>query len=109
MNHTMNVQGTWFKTFPWPFEHHGLSDVNILMHSDGGARRDRCSASAWIVEVGTLSDHGWTFKPLAMSGTYFSVPLSSFTVETLALEECAMFVKRLLEKGIEQEPLGSFR
>ena len=108
-NHTMNIQETWCQTFDWPFEHHNLKDVNIVIHSDGGTRRHRCSASAWIVEVGVIVKGAWIFKPLAMAGTFFSVPISSFAAELLALEESALFVKSLLKRGPEHEPLGKTR
>ena len=58
----------------------------------------KCSASAWIMEVGLLHNGSWDYKPLAMGGTFFSRPLSSFLAETLALEECTLFLKRILEK-----------
>jgi len=109
VNHTMNAQETWFKLFDWPHGGHTLQEVNILIHADGGTRKGRCSASAWIAEVGILGETGWLFKPLAMSGTYFSTPVSSFAAETFALEESALFLKRLLERDIEHESLGKRR
>ena len=64
------------------------------------------SAAAWIVEVGVLEGGQWKYRPLAFGGTYFETPLSSFTVEAIALDECTLFIKRLLDKYSVRRPLG---
>ena len=69
---------------------------NIVVHSDGGTRAGTCSATGWIVEVGVHDGCTWVFRPLVMAGTYISSPISSFHAEALALEECVLFVSRLL-------------
>ena len=107
VNYTMDVERTWFRTFDWPFHGESLESCNVRVHSDGGTRRHRCSASAWVMEVGVLmSDLEWLYRPIAMSGTYFKEPESSFATESWALEEATEFMKRLLERGVGTEPPG---
>ena len=105
-NHTMNIGKSWFEAFDWPFEGRLLKECNLLAHCDGGSRRQSCSASAWVVEACIFQHGQWLRKPLAMSGTYFDQQISSFTAETLALEDCTCFIKRLLERGCDNEALG---
>ena len=105
-NHTMNIRKSWFEVFDWPFEGHRVDECNLLVHSDGGTRCNRCSSAAWIVEVCVFQQGRWFRKPLAISGTYFDSPISSFTAECVALEECSIFIKQLLERGADHEPLG---
>ena len=65
-NHTMNTQKSWFDVLDWPFPGHTLEDCNLLVHSDGGTRLGRCSASAWVVEACHDGQGGWSQKPIAM-------------------------------------------
>ena len=90
-----------------PFEDVRLEACNVRVNSDGGTRRHRCSGSAWVLEVGMLTENlEWLYKPIAMSGTYFPEPVSSFSAESWALEEATEFMKRLLGRGVGQEPQG---
>ena len=97
-NYTMDRGESWSEVFAWPFSPRGVRSCNLVVHSDGGSRKGTCSASAWIVEAGTFLEGQWHYQPIAMSGTYFPEALSSFYVETVALEECTLFLKRLVER-----------
>ena len=104
-NYTMDNQRSWLETFEWPYDDHALDNCNVIAHSDGGTRRDRCSASAWIVESCVLREGKWIREPLAMGGTHYDNPISSFSAEALALQACILFVRRLLDKGSSMRPL----
>ncbi len=110
VNFTMDNEQTWCRSFNWPFATSTLDQCNLAAWSDGGTRSGKkvCSASAWIVEVGIYQNRSWHFRPLAMGGTYFAAPLSSFTVECFALQECASFLKHLIQRNDTNiaEPLG---
>ena len=96
VNYTIDEGRTWSKALEWPFPGMSITDCNLVAHSDGGTRAGRCSGLAWIVEAGCRADDGWTFLPIAMGGTYVSTPILSFSAEALALQECTLFVQRLL-------------
>lgn len=64
-------RGMGTKDSDWPFKTHSLEESNIVAHSDGGTRGGKCSAAAWIVEIGLLSKLVWNFHPLAMGGSYY--------------------------------------
>ena len=98
VNFTMDSGTSWSREFDWPFRNVTLTDCNLVAHADGGTRANKSSASAWVVEAGVFIDGQWSYKPIAMSGTYFESPISSFTAETAALAECTTFVKRLLKE-----------
>ena len=104
-NYTMDSQKSWAECFEWPFPGRRLDECNVMIHSDGGTRRHASSASAWILQVGTLSGTNWEVKTLAMGGTYHEKPMSSFTAETLALAEAALFFASAV-RDIIYTPLG---
>ena len=56
VNYTMDVKESWSESFAWQFQGVPLNECNLAIHSDGGSRRDSCSASAWIIEAGTYID-----------------------------------------------------
>ena len=105
----MDLRKIWAKELEWPFPYDGLEECNIVVHSDGGTRGAICSASAWIVEDGILRGSLWEFRPLAMGGTFFADAISSFQAETLALDECTLFLRRLVEHYMSQKPHGKRR
>ena len=96
VNYTMDVQESWSQTIDWPFGQKSMGDCSYIVHSDGGTRGGRCSGCAFIIEAGILENASWIFKPIVLSGTYLRTPVSSFTVESLALEEATLCLKRLL-------------
>ena len=59
-----------------------------------------------LVEVGSLVHGELIFKRLAMSGTYFTTPMSSFLAESLALEYSTLFVSDIVRRHSALEPLG---
>ena len=95
-NYTMDRNEFWNKICDWPFPGHGLQDCSFVVHSDGGTRWGTCSGSAFIVEAGVLGKEGWVFKPLALNGTYFHSPMSSFVAESLALEEATVLLQKMI-------------
>ena len=106
-NYTMDYGESWGKCLEWPFIGTSLAECNFVAHSDGGTRASACSASAWIVEVGVIQGGRWIYRPLAMGGTYFSEPISSFLAEALGLEECTLFLRRAIEQQyVCNEPRG---
>ena len=108
-NYTMDSKQTWTDVFEWPLAEATLDQCNLVIHSDGGTRHGRCSAAAWVVEA-VLVVHGvWISELIAMGGTYFDSPISSFCAEALALEECTLLVKRILERGVGEGSLGKRR
>ena len=49
-----------------------------------------------------LEANEWTFKPIVLSGTYIESPISSFSVESLALEEATLCLKKLLMQCVSE-------
>lgn len=94
-NVTMNRAASWIQESPWPFIGKSISDCNLVIHSDGGARSTSASA-AWIVEAGIFSGIAYEFKLLAMGGTYIDESTSSFTAECLALDAATTYVNALI-------------
>ncbi len=88
----------------WPFPVNEINDCNFVVHSDGGRRQGSSSSSAWIVEAGVISQGRWEYKPYIMGGTCHPRDVSSFTAESLALEEASLVLKRIFEAACE--PLG---
>ena len=43
--------------------------------------------------------------PLAMLGTYFASPISSFIAEGIALEECTSYIRSIMQR--DGNPFGS--
>eukprot|EP00973_Karenia_brevis_P065186 9051022-Karenia_brevis.AAC.1 len=41
-----------------------------------------------------------------MAGTYLESAVSSFLAESIALDEAISFARRLLERGVRDEPVG---
>ena len=78
----------------------------IVAHSDGGTRPGCCSAATWIIEVGFLENGTWMYKMAAMGGKYMSPPVSSFLAESIALEECSLALKSVLENFDIPQPAG---
>jgi len=102
----MDVKETWARHMEWPFEGASIMECNVVVHSDGGTRANNCSAAAWVVEVGLFRAGKWKYHTLAMSGTYLDHAVSSFLVESIALEEASLFLRRFLERRCSDEPLG---
>ena len=100
VNHTMERQSDWFQECRAPIPNVKASEANYICHSDGGTRADSCSATGWIIEaVVTRGEFKHTF-PIAMSGTFLSQPISSFTVETIALDEALSYLSKVLARSI---------
>ena len=97
----MDVGESWTKSLDWPFPGRTLRECNLVVHSDGGRRQGKCSASAWILEVGLLLNGDWCFRPLAMGGSSHPAEISSFAAEAVALEEATLFIKRIVETPSE--------
>ena len=88
----------------WPFQGTPLEDCIRLAHSDGGTRAHRCSGAAWIVEVRRWTGEVMELHVMAISGTYIELPISSFCAEALALEECTLFIRTLLQRMVSTAP-----
>lgn len=96
VNHTMDRGSDCFHRFDAPIQNFSIHEANLLCHSDGGTRVGKCSATGWIVEaIVVRGDAKYTF-PLAMAGKFLQKPISSFTVETLALDEAIDYIHKLL-------------
>ena len=93
VNYTMDIQQSWEKCFVPTDDGFVLTDANIVSHSDGGTRAGQCSGAAWVVEAITSNK---TFT-LLMGGIFLQKPVSSFLVESLALESAIMAVKELVK------------
>ena len=105
MIYTIDVKESWSESFAWPFQGVSLNECNLAIHSDGGSRRDSCSASAWIIEAGTYIDEKWTYRIAARGGTFMERPESSFLVEAIALEEASRYVCKYVRQDAP-EPQG---
>ena len=79
VNFTMDAGRSWRQLIPPPVGGLPLRDLNFVCHSDGGARGDRCSASAWTIEAHRFHDGRWSTFPVAMAGTCICPAVSSFT------------------------------
>ena len=95
----MERQSDWFQECRAPIPNVKASEANYICHSDGGARADSCSAAGWIIEAvvtrGELKD---TF-PIDMSGMFLSQPISSFTVEAIALDKPMSYLCKFLARS----------
>jgi len=67
------------------------------------------AATVYLSEVGVLRNLSWEFEVLACSGVFHYPAVTSFAAESLALEECSLFLKRLLERNVDSESLGKWR
>ena len=66
------------------------------VHFDGGTRIGNCSAAAWYLESRVARDGYEYIFPLVMAGTFMQVPVSSFLVEAIGLEESTKYFLELL-------------
>ena len=104
VKYTMNERRTWIHELVWPLPGIDHAACNYLVHSDGGTRKDQCSAAGWIVEVLHLQDGVWSRDLLARGGNYIHLPVSSFLAESIGLEESTFFLRRFFERcGLEGE------
>ena len=85
MDHKQNLHETFQVALPEKF--------HIIIHSDGGARKD-CASAAWVVELTTYDQTScqWQVQTLAYSASYFDAWTSSFTAEALALYQAVSFI-----------------
>ena len=74
-----------------------------MVHSDGGTRCNACSASAWILDVGMWDGERWNAHHLAMGGTFYPEPISSFTAECLAVAEGSAMMMKLVQDVIRKQ------
>ena len=92
-NYSMDTCKTW----------HQISDLklpdqfNLLLHSDGGARRE-CGSASWVVEAAFYDDGERKLQLIAMSGTFYQAPVSSFTAEALALYHAVKHTAEFIRK-----------
>ena len=107
----MDRKETWSKSLDWPFPGYKMEDINIIAHSDGGARWSKCSSAAWVVQGAIYSDGHWSHKVLSQGGVYLDTPVSSFSAECYALESCLDAMKKLLleERSAHEPPWKRFR
>ena len=106
VNYTMDLGESWRHCNDWPCPGRDIDDCRLVIHSDGGTRARNCSASAWVAEILVDSPSGIQTHRLASGGTYINNPISSFLAEAMALEESTLFICKLLNMQIVQEPLG---
>ena len=97
-NYTMDRKESWSEDFQMALPGGSLTNCQIVAHTDGGTRIAQCSATGWVVELGTQIRDEWQFFKIAMGGTYLTEPISSFTAESLASEECSVFVRRFIDR-----------
>ena len=104
-NYTMDMGETWERSLEWPFPGRELGECNVVLHSDGGSRSG-CSGAAWVMEVGIVEDGEWVFKLLACGGAYVASSISSSVAEAIALEDCSLLLRKLVQRHTLHEPLG---
>ena len=82
----------WSQVFDAPWPGFSIWNANLLCHSDRGTRAGSCSAAGWYIEaIETRDGKPHTF-PVAMAGIFMAKPISSFTAETVALQEAILDV-----------------
>lgn len=86
VNHTMECRKDWQFVFKAPCSDFNIQHANLICHSDGGTRAGSCSASGWIVEACVIQGDAQHTFPLAMAGSFFDQPVSSFSAELIALD-----------------------
>ena len=97
MDHKQNLHETFQVTLPEKF--------HLIIHSDGGARKD-CASAALVVELTAYdqSSGQWRTQTLAYAASYFDSWTSSFTAEALALYHAVTFIhnfsKQLCARGV---------
>eukprot|EP00959_Pyramimonas_sp_CCMP1952_P133467 2790858-Pyramimonas_sp.AAC.1 len=83
----MHTRSTWMTEVPPAMPDFTIVDANLVCHSDGGTRAGSCSAAAWILEA-IVSRNGFMhIFPIATRGIFLDCPVSSFTAETIALDD----------------------
>ena len=98
VNHTMDEQRSWYQIFAQPNEQCDLALTNLVLHLEGGTRIGRCLAAAWYLEAVTCRNGIEHIVPLAMSGTFLSDPISSFTAEAIALDEGCAYIYAVIQR-----------
>ena len=91
----MEKREGWMQTFRHDVD---LGNANFICHSDGGTRQGNCSASGWFIEAVIEAGGQSQRVPSAMSGTFLSQPISSFTAELIALDEAILYMYQLVLK-----------
>ena len=96
VNYTMDMQCDWQKRFEVSNLDLDLNETNIVAHSDGGTRAEKCSAASWFVEAVTFRGGSEKRFPVLMGGTFMSTPISSFLAEALGLEAAIKAVRSIV-------------
>ena len=90
----MDTKQSWEELSPPVDQNIDLTEANFVMHCDGGTRMGTCSAAAWVLEAHLQTHRGRQIVRLAQKGVYMAEPISSFTAELIALEDCAVSFER---------------
>ena len=93
-NFTMETGESWLKEIEPVVCDFSPDEANFICHSDGGTRKGSCSAAAWVLEASVFKDNHRHSFPLAFRGIFFSTPVSSFTAETVALDDAVSYVSQ---------------
>ena len=96
VNYTMDRREDWHQDLLIPSTRHETWKTNLLCHSDGGTREGSCSAAAWIIEAVGVEGHFLRRYPLAMRGIFMLDPISSFTAESIALEDALTHLSHMM-------------
>merc|ERR1712037_108847 len=86
---------TLSRVLDWPSPGRGATECNLIVLTDGGTRRGRCSGSGWV-EAACPVDGARAVRAVVLGGTFFSKPVSSFCAEALALQECTLLLTRMV-------------
>ena len=98
VNYTMESRRSWYQSGRISTE--DLANANFLVHTDGGTRAGTCSAAAWCIEAVVCKGAYAVTTTIVIAGTFISDPISSFTAESIALDEAVEAVRKLtLEIG----------
>ena len=76
----------------WPYD---LADSNVLVRSDGGARK-HTSAAAWCIAGWHFKGNAWHFSAIAVGALVFPEPITAFAAELYALEQATIVVRDIL-------------
>jgi len=93
VNYTMESRRSWFQSGHITTE--DLANANLLVPTDGGTRAGTCSAAAWCIEAVVCRGGFAVTIPILIAGTFISDPISSFTAESIALDEAVEAVRKL--------------
>ena len=96
VNYAMDNTSDHFEEFPDTLEALANSGANFLCHSDGGTRGSKCSGIGWCVDAIITDRDQTSLVPLARGARYLSEPVSSFTAETLALDEATRYLSEFV-------------